>query len=114
MYNGFSEKSGHLTKWVWIIKDFMNQACVGGHHVAKCPFKICWNYRFFTRDEVQVHLCNKGFISNYLVWHHHRDVEPPAVGTESNENEDEDWLDEIIAVTDREYKVGSLESRHHH
>jgi hypothetical protein len=48
------------------------------------------------------------------VWHHHRDVEPPAVGTESNENEDEDWLDEIIAVIGREYKVGSLESRHHH
>jgi hypothetical protein len=48
MYNIFSEQSGHSTKWVQIVKDFLNQAFPGGHHVAKCPCKICWNYMFLT------------------------------------------------------------------
>jgi hypothetical protein len=51
---------------------------------------------FFTQDEVQVHHCNKGFISNYPVWRDHSEVESPAVGAESDGNEDEDRMDEII------------------
>jgi hypothetical protein len=36
-------------------------------------------------------------------------VEPPAIGTESNRNEDEDWMDEMITNIGREYEVGSGE-----
>jgi hypothetical protein len=50
MYDRFSEKSGHSIEWVWIVNDFLNQAFAGGRHVAKCPCKICWNYRFLTQD----------------------------------------------------------------
>jgi hypothetical protein len=46
MYDGFSEKSGHSTEWVQIVKHFLSQAFAGGHHVAKCLCKICWNYSF--------------------------------------------------------------------
>jgi hypothetical protein len=90
MYNGFNEKSGHSTEWVRIIKDFLNQAFAGGCCVAKWPCKICQNYVFLTHDEVQVHFCKKGFMSNYLVWRDHKKEEPPTIGAESDGNEDED------------------------
>jgi hypothetical protein len=47
MYDGFSEKGGHLTEQVQIIKNFLNQAFPGGRRVVKCPCKICRNYMFF-------------------------------------------------------------------
>jgi hypothetical protein len=40
MYDRFSEKGGHSTKWVQIVKDFLNQVFPGGHHVVKCLAKI--------------------------------------------------------------------------
>jgi hypothetical protein len=46
---------------------------------------------------------------NYLVWRDHGEVEPPVVGTESDRNEDDDRMDEILADISREYEVGSGE-----
>jgi hypothetical protein len=40
MYNGFSEKAGHSTEWVQIIKDFLNQFFAGSRRVVRCPCKI--------------------------------------------------------------------------
>jgi hypothetical protein len=97
MYDEFSEKSGHSTECGLIIKDFLNQAFAGTRRVVKCTCKICRNYTFLTHDEVQVHLCKKKrFILNYLVWSDHNEVEPPVVGAESDKNEDEDQMDEMI------------------
>jgi hypothetical protein len=107
MYNRFSEKGGHSTESVQIIKDFLNQAFAVDHHVVKCTCKICRNYKFLTQDEVHVHLCKKGFMPNYLVWHNHSEVELPAIGTELDENEDR--MDERITDIGREYEVGSGE-----
>jgi hypothetical protein len=84
MDDGFSKKSGHSAEWVRIVKEFLNEDFASGHRVAKCPCTICQNYRFLNRDEVQVHLCQEGFMSNYLVWHDHGGVEPPVVGVESD------------------------------
>jgi hypothetical protein len=109
MYDGFSEKGGHSTDWVQIVKNFLNQAFPGGHHVAKCPCKICWNYRFLTQDEVEVHFQKKGFMPKYLVWRDHGEVELPAVGAELRGNEDDDQMDEMITDFGREYEVGSGE-----
>jgi hypothetical protein len=86
MHDRFNEKVGHSTKWVQVVKDFLNQAFAGGDRVAKCPRKICQNYRFLTQDEAQVQLCKEGFMPKYLVWHDHGEVEPPAVGAKSDEN----------------------------
>jgi hypothetical protein len=44
----------------------------------------------------------KGFIPNYLVWRNHGEVEPPAVGAESDGNEDEDRTDGMIDDIGRE------------
>jgi hypothetical protein len=41
-------------------------------------------------------LQKKRFILNYLVWSDHNEVEPPVVGAESDKNEDEDQMDEMI------------------
>jgi hypothetical protein len=49
----------------------------------------------------------KGFMPNYLVWRNHGEVEPPAVGAESDGNEDEDRTDEMIDDIGREYEIGS-------
>jgi hypothetical protein len=43
---------------------------------------------------------------NYLVWCDHGEVEPPVVGAESDRNEDDDWMDEMLADIGREYEVG--------
>jgi hypothetical protein len=48
-------------------------------------------------------------MSNYLVWRDHGEVEPPIVGAESDENEDGDRMDEMLADIGREYEVGSRE-----
>jgi hypothetical protein len=65
MYDGFSKESGHSAEWVQFVKEFLDQAFAGGRRVAKCPCTICQNYRFLTQDEVQVHLCQEGFMLNY-------------------------------------------------
>jgi hypothetical protein len=46
---------------------------------------------------------------NYLVWRNHGEVEPPVIGAESDINEDDDQMDEMVADIGREYKVGSGE-----
>jgi hypothetical protein len=109
MYDGFNKKSGHSAKWVQIVKEFLNQAFAGGCRVAKCPCIMCQNYRFLTQDEVQVHLCQEGFMPNYMVWRDHREVESSVIGVESDGNEDDDQMDEMVVDIGREYDVGSGE-----
>jgi hypothetical protein len=46
---------------------------------------------------------------NYLVWRDHREVEPLVVGAESDGNEDDDRMDEMVTDIGREYEVGSGE-----
>jgi hypothetical protein len=46
---------------------------------------------------------------NYLVWRDHREVELSVIGSESNRNENDDWMDEMLADIGREYEVGSGE-----
>jgi hypothetical protein len=46
---------------------------------------------------------------NYLVWRDHGEVEPPVLSSESDRNEDDDQMDEMLADIGREYEVGSGE-----
>jgi hypothetical protein len=43
---------------------------------------------------------------DYLVWHQHGEVQPLAAA-ESNGNDDEDRMDDMIADIDMEYDLGS-------
>jgi hypothetical protein len=60
-----------------------------------------------THDEVQVLLCKKGFVPNYMVWRDHGEVGPLAIGAESDGSEDEDRMDEMITDIGRKYEVSS-------
>jgi hypothetical protein len=42
---------------------------------------------------------------NYMVWRDHGEVEPPVVGAESDKNEDDDRMNEMVANIGREYEV---------
>jgi hypothetical protein len=42
---------------------------------------------------------------SYLLWRNHGEVESPIVGAESDENEDEDRMDDMIADVGREYEI---------
>jgi hypothetical protein len=46
---------------------------------------------------------------NYLVWCDHGEVEPPVIGVESDRNDDEDRMGEMVANIGKEYEVGSRE-----
>jgi hypothetical protein len=48
-------------------------------------------------------------MSNYLVWHQHEEVQHPVAG-ESNENDDEDQMDDMIDDIGRGYDLGSVDS----
>jgi hypothetical protein len=52
------------------------------------------------------HIAKHGFIPNYLVWHQHGEVQA-AAPAESDESDDEDQMDDIIADIGMEYDLGS-------
>jgi hypothetical protein len=52
------------------------------------------------------HIAKHGFIPNYLVWHQHGEVQA-AAPAESDESDDEDRMDDIIADIGMEYDLGS-------
>jgi hypothetical protein len=58
--------------------------------------------------EMSAHLAKKGFISNYLVWHQHGEVQPP-VADKSDGNDDEDWMDYMVPDINRGYNLESTD-----
>jgi hypothetical protein len=61
----------------------------GDHHEASCPCSRCENRRMLSEYEMSAHLAKKGFISNYILWHQHEEVQHVVVD-ESDENDDVD------------------------
>jgi hypothetical protein len=56
--------------------------------------------------KISDHITKQGFITNYLVWHQDGEMKAPATD-ESNENDDKDWMDDMIADIGMEYDIGS-------
>jgi hypothetical protein len=106
MYNRFSDKGAHSTKWFEIAKNFLKLAFTGDHHEAKCLCNRCQNRRILSEYEMSDHIAMHGFMLNYLVWHQHGEVEAPAT-TESDESDDEDRMDDMIADIGMEYDLRS-------
>jgi hypothetical protein len=52
---------------------------------------------------------SKRIYVDYLVWRDHGEVEPLVIGAESDRNEDDNGMDEMVADIGREYEVGSGE-----
>jgi poly(3-hydroxybutyrate) depolymerase len=56
--------------------------------------------------EMSAHLAKKGFMSNYLLWHQHKEVQP-AVADESDGNDDVGQMDDMVANIGRGYDLQS-------
>jgi hypothetical protein len=74
MYDGFSDTGKHSIEWVQVTKEFLKLAFTSGHHEASCWCNRCENGRMLSEYEMPAHLAKKGFMSNYLVWHQHREM----------------------------------------
>jgi hypothetical protein len=59
-----------------------------------------------SKYEMPGHIANHGFMLNHLVWHQHGEVHALAL-TESDESDDEDQMDDMIADIGMEYDLGS-------
>jgi hypothetical protein len=96
IYNKFSDTSKHSVKWVHITKEFLKLAFACDHREASCPSSRCENRRTLSEYEMSIHLATKGFMSNYLLWHQHREVQP-VVADESDGNNNVDRMDDMVA-----------------
>jgi hypothetical protein len=56
--------------------------------------------------EMSAHLAKKGFMSNYLLWHQHGEVQP-TIADESDGNDDVDRMDDMVADIGRGYNLES-------
>jgi hypothetical protein len=106
MYDGFSDTDKHYVKWVRITKEFLKLAFAGGCHEVSCPCSRCENRRMLSEYEMSIHLAKKEFMSNYLLWHQHGEVQL-TVTDESNGNDDVDRMDDMVADIARGYDLES-------
>jgi hypothetical protein len=105
MFDGFSDTGKHSAEWVRITKEFLKLAFASGSHETSYPYSRCENRRILSEYEMSSHLAKKGFMSNYLLWHQHREVQP-AVADESDGNDDVDRMD-MVADIGRGYDLES-------
>jgi hypothetical protein len=89
MYDGFSDTSKHSIELVWISKELLKLAFARSCHEASCLCSRCENTRMLSEYEMSAHLGKKKFMSNYLLWHRHGEVQP-MVADESDGNDDVD------------------------
>jgi hypothetical protein len=106
IYDGFSDTGKHSVEWIQITKEFLKLAFAGGHREASCPCNRCENRRMLLEYEVSAHLAKKGFMSNYLLWHQHGEVQP-TVADESDANDNVDQMDDMLADIGRGYDIES-------
>jgi hypothetical protein len=106
MDDGFSDKGANSAEWFWITKEFLKLDFAGGHREVMCLCSRCCNRRMLSEYEMSGHIAKKGFMPDYLVWHQHGEVQPPAA-VESDGNDDEDRMDDMIAGISMEYDLGS-------
>jgi hypothetical protein len=85
---------------------FLKLGFAGGHREASCPCSRCENRRMLSEYEISAHLAKKGFMSNYLLWHQHGEVQH-AIADESDGNDDVDRMDDMVAEIGRGYNLES-------
>jgi hypothetical protein len=106
IYVGFSDKGAHSAEWFEIAKNFLKLAFAGDRCEVKCLCNRCQNRRMLSEYEVSGHIAKHKFMLNYLVWHQHGEVQA-AAPTESDESNNEDRMDDMIADIGMEYDRGS-------
>jgi hypothetical protein len=105
-YDGFSDTGKHSAEWDRITKEFLKLVFAGGRCELSCPCGRHENRRMLSKYEMSAHLAKKRFMSNYHLWHQHREVQP-AVADESDGNYDVDQMDDMVADIERGYDLES-------
>jgi hypothetical protein len=105
MYDGFSDKGARSTEWFEITNNFLKLAFAMIIVEAKCPCNRCWNTRMLSEYEMSDHIAKNRFMSNYLVWYQHGEVQAP-IAKESDGSDDENQMDNMIADIGMEYDLG--------
>jgi hypothetical protein len=94
MYDGFdSVTHGHSDAWVRVANEFMALAFAGDARLAKCPCIKWQNLVRLKKVELSYHVFKHGFMSNYLVWHEHGEVDHTI---ESDGDQDVDRMEEML------------------
>jgi hypothetical protein len=106
MYGGFSDISKYSAKWVQITKEFLKLAFVSGHREKSCSCSRCENKRMLSEYDMSAHLSKKEFMTNYLLWYQHREVQP-TVADELDGNDDVDRMDDMVANIGKGYDLES-------
>jgi phage terminase large subunit GpA-like protein len=106
MYDGLSDTGKHSTEWVQITKEFLKLAFAGDRREVSFPCSRCENRRMLSEYEMSPHLAKKEFMSNYLLWHKHGEVQP-TVADESDGNDDVDQMDDMVAYIGRGHDLES-------
>jgi hypothetical protein len=106
LYDRFSDKGAHSAKWFEIVKNFLKLAFAGDCREAKYPCNRCQNRRILSDYEIFGHIAKHRFMLNYLMWHQHREVQAPTAA-KSDEGNDEDLIDDMIAGIGMENDLGS-------
>jgi hypothetical protein len=106
MYDRFSDTGKHSAEWVQITKEFLKLVFAGDHREASGPCCRCENRRMLSKYEMSAHLAKKGFLSNYLLRYHHREVRS-AIADESDGNDDIDQMDDMVPYIGRGYDLES-------
>jgi hypothetical protein len=109
MYGRFSNTGKHSSEWVRITKEFLKLAFTGDHHEASSSCSRCENRRMLSEYEMSTHLAKKGFISNYLLWHQHGELQP-AVADKLDGNDDVDQMYDMVVDIERGYDLESKDS----
>jgi hypothetical protein len=105
MYDGLSDKGAHSAKWFEVVKNFLKPAFAGDYRQAKCPCIRCRNRRMLFEYVMFGHIAKHRFMPNYLVWQQHGEVQAATLAV-SDGSDDEDRMDDMIAVIGMEYDLG--------
>jgi hypothetical protein len=78
MYDRLSDTGKHFAEWVRMTKVFLKLVFASACHEASCSCSRCEHRRMLSEYMMSAHHAKKGFMSNYLLWHQHGEVQPAA------------------------------------
>ncbi|WVZ50154.1 hypothetical protein U9M48_001437 [Paspalum notatum var. saurae] len=96
MYDGWRKDGTHSKEWQAVTKAFLDHAfAVEPGLVVLCPCSKCENKWLLAKEDIEEHLCKRGFMPNYLVWRAHGE-RGGRVDQGVDLHEDHDRMDEML------------------
>ncbi|WVZ64889.1 hypothetical protein U9M48_014342 [Paspalum notatum var. saurae] len=93
MYDGWRKDEAHSKEWQAVTKAFLDHAFAV--LVVLCPCSKRENKWLWAKEDIEEHLCIRGFMPNYLVWRAHGE-RGERVDQGVDLHEDHDMMDEML------------------